>query len=76
MKKVNRKQETGNRETHGREAGVTLLLSILILSSVTLVTVAISSFAIQELRSSRAITISEPAVNAARRITVSPRANR
>jgi len=58
----NRKQKV---ENSSRQAGVTLLLAILILSSITLVTVAISAFAIQELRSSRAITISEPAVNAA-----------
>lgn len=47
------------------QAGVTLLLSILILSGLTLITVTIGAFAIQELRSSRAVIVTEPAIAAA-----------
>ncbi|HTL39637.1 MAG TPA: hypothetical protein VL306_02385 [Methylomirabilota bacterium] len=47
------------------QAGVTLLLSMLILSGLTLITVSIGAFAIQQLRSSRAISVTEPAIGAA-----------
>jgi Tfp pilus assembly protein PilX len=47
------------------EAGVTLLLAVLILSALTLVTLAVASFAVQEIRSSRSVILSEPAINAA-----------
>ena len=48
-----------------RQAGVTLLLAILILSGLTLITVTVGTFAIQELRASRAVIVTEPAIAAA-----------
>ncbi|OGD72234.1 hypothetical protein A3D09_02910 [Candidatus Collierbacteria bacterium RIFCSPHIGHO2_02_FULL_49_10] len=61
MKKIsNIKYQISNRE-----AGVTLLLSILILAGLTLITLSIGSFAIQELRASRAVIVTEPAIAAA-----------
>lgn len=47
------------------QAGVTLLLSILIVSGLTLIAVAIATFAVQELRSSRAVIVTEPTIAAA-----------
>lgn len=47
------------------QAGVTLLLAILIMAGLALITLAIGSFAIQELRASRAVVITEPAITAA-----------
>ncbi len=53
------------RKISNNQDGVTLLLAILILAGLALVTLAIGSFAIQELRASRAVIISEPAIGAA-----------
>lgn len=47
------------------ESGVTLLLSILIMSGLALISVVVATFAVQELRSSRAVAVSEPAIAAA-----------
>ena len=47
------------------EAGVTLLLSVLIMSALTLIALAIGGFAIQQLRSSRAVIVTEPTIVAA-----------
>ncbi len=48
-----------------RQEGVTLLLAIMILAGLTLVALAAGSFAIEELRASRAVTLTEPAMAAA-----------
>jgi hypothetical protein len=48
-----------------KQSGVTLLLSVLILASLTLITSAMGALAIQESRSSRAIAITDPALAAA-----------
>ncbi len=56
---------TQNSNFNNKESGVTLLLSILILSGLTLITITVSTFAIQELRASRAIIVTEPAIAAA-----------
>jgi Tfp pilus assembly protein PilX len=48
-----------------KQSGVTLLLAVLILSGMVLVTLAVATFSIQEMRSSRASLITEPAINAA-----------
>jgi Tfp pilus assembly protein PilX len=53
------------RRGNSSEAGVTLLLSVLILSGMVLVAVAVSGFTIQEIKSSRAVAVSEPAIIAA-----------
>jgi len=50
---------------NSREAGVTLLLAIMVMAGLTLISLAIGSFAIQELRSSRAASVTEPAIGAA-----------
>lgn len=47
------------------QQGVTLLLAVMILAGLTLVALAVGSFAIEELRASRAVVISEPAIAAA-----------
>lgn len=47
------------------EAGVTLLLSILVLSGIALASASVGYFAIQEIRSSRAVNLTEPAITAA-----------
>ncbi|MDP4000633.1 MAG: hypothetical protein Q8P83_00075, partial [bacterium] len=47
------------------ERGVTLLMSILILAGITLISVTVGFFTIQEIRASRAIVLSEPAISAA-----------
>ncbi len=54
-----------SRLTTNPQAGVTLLLSILIVSGLTLIAVAIASFAVQELRASRAVIVTEPTIAAA-----------
>jgi uncharacterized protein (UPF0333 family) len=56
---LSRKQLLGN------ENGVTLLLSVLIVSAMVIITLTVSFFAIQELRASRSSTLSEPAIVAA-----------
>lgn len=47
------------------EAGVTLLLSVFIMSAVSIITLTVGFFAIQELRASKSIVLSEPAIGAA-----------
>ena len=47
------------------QTGVTLLISIMILAGLTLITLAIGGFAIQQLRASRSIAITQPAIGAA-----------
>lgn len=47
------------------QAGVTLLLSVLIMSAVAVITITISFFVIQEIKSSRATVLTEPAIIAA-----------
>lgn len=47
------------------QEGVTLLLSVLVMSGLALVTLSLGAFAIQEIRSSRAVTLTEPAIAAA-----------
>ncbi|MGE5298206.1 MAG: hypothetical protein ACM3KM_03515 [Acidobacteriaceae bacterium] len=55
-----------NRKTNlGRQNGVTLLLAVLILSTISLVTLSVSYFAIVEMRASRGNTLTEPAIGAA-----------
>lgn len=45
--------------------GVTLLISIMMLSGILVISVTVGYFAIQELRASRAVIFSEPAISAA-----------
>ncbi len=47
------------------QSGVTLLISILVMSGLALISLAVGTFAIQELRASRADIVSEPAIAAA-----------
>lgn len=47
------------------QSGVTLLIAVLIMSGLTLITVAVATLAVQELRASRAVTITEPGIAAA-----------
>lgn len=47
------------------QEGVTLLVSVLILSGMAVITAAVAFFAIQEIRASRAILYTEPAISAA-----------
>ena len=47
------------------QEGVTLLISLLIMSGITLITLTVGFFAIQEVRSTRAILLTEPAIGAA-----------
>jgi len=47
------------------ERGVTLLLATLVMAGMTLTILAIAAFTIQEIRSSRAVTLTEPAISAA-----------
>lgn len=47
------------------EAGVTLLISILVMASLALVSLAVAAFTIQEIRSSRAVVLTESAIGAA-----------
>lgn len=47
------------------QSGVTLLLAMFIMTSIALVSLSIGAFAIQELRSSRAVALTEPAISAA-----------
>lgn len=59
------KLSTINYQLSTGQHGVTLLISVLVLASVSLITLTIGSFAISELRSSRAVALSEPAITAA-----------
>ena len=47
------------------EDGVTLLLSVFILAAISLISMAVGFFALQEIRASRAVLYSEPAITAA-----------
>lgn len=47
------------------QRGVTLLFSVLVMSGVSLIALTVSYLAIQELRASRAVALSEPAIGAA-----------
>lgn len=47
------------------QRGVTLLLTVMILAGITLITVTVAYFGIQEFRASRAVVLSEPAISAA-----------
>lgn len=47
------------------ESGVILLVAVLILSGIMLIVATVSFFAIQEIRASRAVSLSEPAISAA-----------
>jgi hypothetical protein len=47
------------------QQGVTLLLATLVMAGMTLTILAIAAFSIQEIRASRAIALSEPAISAA-----------
>jgi hypothetical protein len=47
------------------QRGVTLLLTVFILSGISLISLAVGFFALQEIRSSRAVILSEPAIGAA-----------
>jgi Tfp pilus assembly protein PilX len=51
--------------TRNNQAGVTLLISILIMSGLALISLTVGAFAIQELRASRAVVLAEPAISAA-----------
>ncbi len=48
-----------------KQSGVTLLLSILVMSGILVIVMAVTLFAIQELRASRSSALSEPAIIAA-----------
>jgi len=48
-----------------KQEGVTLLLAMLIMASIALVSLSVGAFAIQELRASRAVALTEPAISAA-----------
>ncbi|MBI4363231.1 MAG: hypothetical protein HY545_00070 [Candidatus Doudnabacteria bacterium] len=50
---------------HSDQEGVTLLISLLIMSGITLITLTVGFFAIQEIRSTRAVLLTEPAIAAA-----------
>jgi len=60
--KINLKSQTN--QSHN-EAGVTLLIAVLVMAGLTLITLSVGAFAIQEIRSSRAVTLTEPAIAAA-----------
>lgn len=47
------------------QSGVTLLIAVLIMSGLALISLSVATFAIQEIRASRAVTITEPAIAAA-----------
>ena len=51
--------------TKNSQSGVTLLFSVLVMSGVSLIAMTVSYLAIQELRASRAVALSEPAIGAA-----------
>lgn len=56
-----RETEAGLRS----ESGVTLLIAVLVMSGLALISVAVATFAVQELRASRAVLSTEPAISAA-----------
>ncbi len=47
------------------QEGVTLLISVLVMSGLALISLSVAAFAIQELRASRAVIATEPAISAA-----------
>ncbi|MBI3952828.1 MAG: hypothetical protein HY336_02635 [Candidatus Doudnabacteria bacterium] len=47
------------------QKGVTLLIALLVMSGITLITLSVGYFAIQEIRSTRAVILTEPAIGAA-----------
>lgn len=47
------------------QEGVTLLISVLVMAGLALISLSVASFSIQELRSSRAVLVTEPAISAA-----------
>ncbi len=53
------------KPTQKNQSGVTLLLAILVLAGLVLVAAAVSVFTVQEIRSSRATLLTEPAYSAA-----------
>ena len=48
-----------------QQSGVTLLISILIMSGIVLISLAVAAFTIREIRNSRAVALTEPALGAA-----------
>jgi hypothetical protein len=54
-----------SRTTAGAESGVTLLISILIMSGVVMITLVVSYLAVLEIRSSRGTVLTEPSLAAA-----------
>jgi len=56
---------TSHHKTNNPQSGVTLLIAVLLLAGLTLISLSVATFMIQEIRSSRAIILSEPAVGAA-----------
>src|SRR5687767_15149094 len=48
-----------------RQSGVTMLFAVFVVSSVSVISLTVGFFAIQEIRSSRAVSLSEPAITAA-----------
>lgn len=53
------------KQKNNSQSGVTLLVSILVMSGLALISLSVAAFAIQELRSSRAVLVTEPAISAA-----------
>jgi len=47
------------------QSGITLLISVMVLSGLTMVSLAVAAFASQEIRASRAVVLAEPAIAAA-----------
>lgn len=47
------------------QTGVTLLIAVLVMSGLALISLSVAAFAIQEIRASRAVTVTEPAIAAA-----------
>jgi hypothetical protein len=54
-----------NPKLNQNQSGVTLLLAVFVVSTLTLVAVTVSVLAIQSIRNSRAVVLSEPALGAA-----------
>lgn len=50
---------------NSKQEGVTLLIAVLVMSGIALISLAVAAFTIQEIRLSRAVTITEPAIAAA-----------
>jgi hypothetical protein len=54
-----------NSKIGNSEKGVTLLIAILVMSGLALISLSVAAFTIQEIRASRAVAITEPAIAAA-----------